>query len=129
MKIIDLGNEVSVARLVDPAAIVATAALGVSIDLQGYQGKVKIIGNFGAITGTTPTLDTKIQDSADNATFADLATPLAFTQKLPANANSVDSIVVDTRGVRRYLRLYGTAGGTTPSFTAAFSLVGQKQTI
>ena len=128
MKITDLGNEIIQARLADPAAVTATGALGVSLDLQGYQGKVKILMALGAISGTTPTLDVKVQDSADNVTFADLSSPVAFGQKTN-QANTVDAVVVDTRAVRRYIKLYAAAGGTTPSFTLGALAIGQKQTI
>ncbi len=128
MKIIDMGNEVTLAAMANPAAVTATAALGSSVDLLGYQGKVKICLAIGAITGTTPTLDIKVQDSADNSTFADLASPVAFGQKTN-QTNSVDSVAIDTRACRRYVKLYATAGGTTPSFTLSAVAIGQKQTI
>lgn len=130
MKLIDLGNEIGQVNMVPAQAVTATGALGNKIDLQGYQGKVKIIMTLGAIAGTTPTLDIKVQGSSDNNTFADLATPVAFAQKVTGSANSVDAIVVDTRAVPRYLQLYGTVGGTgSPSFTVGYILIGQKQTI
>lgn len=130
MKVIDIQNEVSAARMLDPAAITTTGAAGQYIDLQGYQGKVKIVANIGAVTGTTPTLDLKVQDcDTSGGTYADLSTPVAFAQKAAAQANSVDSIVVDTRACRRFIKLYATAGGTTPSFTIGAVCLGQKQTI
>lgn len=49
---------------------------GSSADTNGFAEAVVIL-NVG--TGTTGTLDVKIQDSADNSTFADL-TGAAFTQ-------------------------------------------------
>lgn len=129
MKIVDLGSEVTQANMISPAAVTSSAALGSSLDLQGYQGKVRITLNIGAVTGTTPTLDIKVQDSADNSSFADVSPAVAFAQKVTASANTNDSIVVDTRAVRRYIKLYGTAGGTTPSFTISALAIGQKQTI
>ena len=130
MKIIDLGNEVSVIRVADPVAVTTTAALGQVIDLQGYQGKVKICLAVGAVTGTTPTLDIKVQDcDTSGGTYADLSTSVAFAQKVTGSANSVDSVAVDTRACRRYIKLYATAGGTSPSFTLGAVAVGQKQFI
>ncbi len=129
MKIIDLGNEITQANLVSPGAIPSSGPLGSSLDLQGYQGKVRITLNIGTVTGTSPTLDIKVQDSADNATFADVSPAVAFAQKVSGSANTNDSIVVDTRAVRRYIKLYGTVGGTTPSFTVSALAIGQKQTI
>lgn len=130
MKITDFGNEATQARLQDPAAVTTSAASSTYVDLQGYQGKVKIARAIGAVTGTTPTLDTKVQDcDTSGGTYADLSTAVAFAQAVAANANTVDAIVVDTRACRRFLKLYHTTTGTTPSFTISAVVVGQKQTI
>jgi hypothetical protein len=130
MKIIDLGNEVSQASMVSPAAVTASGALGTYLDLQPYSGKVRVTLNIGAVTGTTPTLDIKAQDcDTSGGSYADLATPVAFAQKVTASANTNDSIVLDTRACRRFVKLYGTAGGTSPNFTLSVVAIGQKQTI
>lgn len=129
-KINDVHGETSVVRMVDPAAVTATGVLGQYIDLQGYQDKVKIITEIGAVTGTTPTLDIKVQDcDTSGGTYTDVSPAIAFPQKVTASGNTVDAIGVDTRAVRRFIRLYATAGGTTPSFTLGAAMVGQKQTI
>ena len=129
MKIIDFGNEATQARLQDPVAVTANGASSTYVDLQGFQGKVKIALAIGAITGTTPTLDTKVQDcDTSGGTYADLATPVAFGQKTN-QTGTVDAIVVDTRLCRRFLKLYNTVGGTTPNFTISAVVIGQKQTI
>lgn len=129
-KINDVHGETTAVRMVDPAAVTATGALGQAIDLQGYQDKVKLTAVIGAVTGTTPTLDIKVQDcDTVGGTYADVSPATAFPQKLAANANTVDSIGVDTRAVRRFIKLYGTVGGTTPNFTVGVAVVGQKQVI
>jgi len=64
-----------------------------------------------AASGTTPTLDVKVQHSADDSTWADLAT---FTQV--TSANGYERIAV-TGTVNRYIRAQFTLGGTTPDFT------------
>ena len=63
------------------------------------------------VSGTTPTLDVKVQHSSDNATWADLIT---FTQVTTANA--YERVAV-TGTVNRYLRADFTIGGTSPDFT------------
>ena len=64
-----------------------------------------------AASGTTPTLDVKVQHSADNSTWADLAT---FTQV--TSANGYERIAA-TGTVNRYIRAQFTLGGTSPDFT------------
>ena len=129
MKLIDFVNESSQVRMVDPAAVTATGTLGQSVDLQGFQGRVLLLIALGAVTGTTPTLDLKVQDSADNSSFADATTAITLAQLVTASAAKVFALAVDVRSVRRYINLYGTAGGTTPSFTMSVAVVGQKQII
>ncbi len=69
-----------------------------------------------AKSGTSPTLDGKIQHSTDGSTWADLIT---FAQRTAIGAQRVEV----TGTVNRYLRFIRTIGGTGPSFevTAAFT--------
>jgi hypothetical protein len=109
-----------------PATATATIT-GAAIDLQQYIGVLKVSQHVGAVSGTTPTLDGKIQDSADGSTFADLATPLAFTE-VTASTNT-QALQVDTRAVRRYVRYVGTIAGTTPSYAVGVHAVGLEKTV
>lgn len=101
-----------------PAARTSTAN-GTGVDLQGA-ADVLVVLNNGTTSGTSPTLDVKIQDSADNSTFADV-TGLTFTQVTAALTNPV-TLQVDPRAVRRYIRAVATIGGTTPSFACSVSV-------
>lgn len=123
MRTTDLNNELTVIEILAPAVKTASAN-GTGVDLQGYQGNLKLMLSSAAGTGTSPTMDVKIQDSADNSTFADVA-GLTFAQVI--NAASLQSLAVDSRAVRRYIRAVETIGGTTPSFTRSLLAVGQKQ--
>ena len=121
----DLNGELTATALV-PAAVVTANANGSGVDLIGYIGNLKVVVNVGASTGTSQTLDLKIQDSADNATFADLSPANAITQVAGAGA-SLQSLSLDTRAVRRYVRAVSTVGGTSPSFPLGVTAVGYKQ--
>jgi len=123
MKIIDVHGELLASNLI--AGTYTADANGAGADLQGYQGVLKIVLDSGAGGGTTPTLDVKIQDSADNSTFADVSGKV-FTQVTGASA-SIQSLAIDTRAVRRYIRAVLTIAGTTPTFGLAVVAVGQKQ--
>lgn len=78
------------------------AATSSGVDLTGYEGVVSIVVQTGAITGT---LDGKIQDSADNSSFADV-TGATYTQVTAAN--KVAAYSLDVRTVRRYIKYVGT---------------------
>jgi len=118
-------NILTSSALAAPAANTATLT-GAAFDLQSYEGVVKITQEIGVASGTNPTWDGKIQDSADGSTgWADV-TGATFTQAT-ASTNS-QSIGVDTRLARRYIRYVGTLGGTsTPTFNLAVEIVGMKR--
>ena len=122
MKIIYVHNELLASNLIAGTFTVDTNGAGV--DLQDYQGVLKVILNSGAGGGTTPTLDIKIQDSADNSVFADVSGKV-FTQV--TGVASIQSLAIDTRAVRRYIRTVLTITGTSPTFGLAITAVGQKQ--
>lgn len=65
-----------------------------------------------AASGTSPTLDVKIQHSSDNSTWVDLIT---FTQATARTSERKSA----TGTVNRYVRAEWTVGGTSPSFTFA----------
>ena len=123
MKIIDVHGELLASNLI--AGTYTADASGAGADLQGYQGVLKIVLDSGAGGGTTPTLDVKIQDSADNSTFADVLGKV-FTQVTGASA-SIQSLAIDTRAVKRYIRAALTITGTSPTFGLAVVAAGQKQ--
>lgn len=50
-----------------PTAARTATANGTGVDLQQYSGDVAVVLDSAAGTGTTPTLDVKLQDSADNS--------------------------------------------------------------
>ena len=123
MKIIDVHNELLASNLI--AGTYTVNADGAGVDLQDYQGVLKVILNSGAGGGTTPTLDAKIQDSADNSAFADIPGKV-FGQVTDAGM-SIQILGIDTRTVKRYIRVALTIGGTSPTFGLAITAVGQKQ--
>ena len=123
MKIIDVHNELLASNLI--AGTYTVNADGAGVDLQDYQGVLKVILNSGAGGGTTPTLDAKIQDSADNSVFADIPDKV-FGQVTDAGT-SIQFLGIDTRTVKRYIRVALTIGGTSPTFGLAVTAVGQKQ--
>jgi len=122
MKVIDVHGELIAASLA--AGKYTAGATGAGMDLQGYQGVLKVVLNSGAGGGTTPTLDVKIQDSANNISFTDIIGK-TFVQ-VGADA-SLQSLGIDTRGVKRYIRAALTITGTSPTFGLAVVAAGQKQ--
>jgi hypothetical protein len=75
------------------------------------RGKVKCVIHITAKSGTSPTIDFKLQESDDNSTFTDIAHS-RFDQ-----INDVGVYKQEFSTTKKYVRLAWTVGGTTPSFT------------
>lgn len=107
-----------------PQAATATANGG-NVDTLGYNSAAFSL-EVGAVSGTSPTLDVKIQESADGSTgWADVS-GAAFTQVTAANNSQI--LRVDGLGTsrKRYLRAVATIAGTSPSFTlSCVALLGR----
>lgn len=72
-------------------------------------------------SGTSPTLDVKVQESTDNSTWTDVA---SAAQISGGTAGDKASIHYVPRGVdSRYVRLHYTVGGTSPDYTITAGFV------
>lgn len=107
-----------------PTAARTTTTNGPAVDVRGQKGIAAVILDSAAGTGTTPTMDVKIQDSADGATgWADV--PGATFAQVTATA-SQQKIGLDLDACRGYIRAVATIGGTTPSFTFSVTALGRS---
>ena len=96
------------------------------IDLRVYDGDVVFVLDSAAGAGTSPTLDVTIEDSADNSSFAAIASgAVAFTQV--TGSASAQTLEVDANGCKRYVRVKYTIGGSSPSFTFSVNAIGLKK--
>jgi len=114
--------------LVLAAAARRTSTLtGTGIDVLAYEGVALVVLNASAGTGTTPTLDVKLQHSDDNSTYADV-TGGAFTQVTDvAGSAGVQVKKINVSDLKRYVRVIGTIAGTTPSFDFGVEFIGIKK--
>lgn len=122
----DLYSGVDVMELIAPARKTATAN-GTGVDIRDYEGKLTAILTSSAGGGTTPTLAVKLQDSADNSSFADVS-GATFTGLTDA-ADATEAIAVEANALRRYVRAVITIGGTNPTFDMAVLLIGRKKVL
>lgn len=80
----------------------------------------------GTVSGSSPTLDIKLQDSADGITFADMGVSFTQVTASMAAATGVDTKqvrVARTSATKPYVRMVKTVGGTTPSFGSVSCLI------
>ena len=103
-----------------PSAQTSTAN-GTGVDTKGYDNAMVTL-EVGAVSGTSPTLDVKIQESDDNSTFSDVS-GATFTQVTAANSSQKIRVAELNVPRKRYLRAVATIGGTSPSFTMAVNIL------
>lgn len=115
--------EAGTGNSIRPQTATATVT-GQSVDLNDADQNCFAVQEVGAVSGTTPTLDTKVQESSDNSTWTDI-TGATFTQVTASNKSQA----INFKRTKRYTRLVGTIAGTTPSFAVAGQIFGQKKAI
>lgn len=105
------------------AAARTASANGTAVNLSGYAAKRQMLAylDVGEVSGTSPTLDVKIQESADGSTWADIP-GAAFARK---TAVAQETLYFAT--TKKYVRAVATIGGTSPSFTFGCYLVALKR--
>ena len=117
-------QKANVVELAPIAAVTATGN-GTGVDITAYEGYGQIVLVSAAGTGTSPTLDVKVQESSDDSTYTDI-TGLAFTQVTDA-ADITQMLQIDISGTKKYVRVVDTAGGTTPSFDRSVVLIAGRK--
>tara|TARA_S200000501_G_scaffold110296_1_gene103625 strand:- start:7484 stop:7867 length:384 start_codon:yes stop_codon:yes gene_type:complete len=106
-------------------AAVTSTATSAAIDLLEYDGDVSLILTSAAGTGSSPTLDVKVQDSdASGGTYGDLS-GATFTQVTGSVSMQVITFCKDE--AKRYIKIVQTIGGSTPSFTFNINGVALKK--
>ena len=120
----DINGQTTAVQFQSPGEVTATATTS-AIDVSEYRGRIKLVQQVGTVSGSSPTLDGKVQDSADGSTDWQDVTDATFTQVTASDA--LESIGVEQRGVRKYIRYVGTVGGSSPTFDLAVLAVGTKQ--
>lgn len=110
----------AVAQSLLPPAAMTTTTTGTAIDMTAYRGGALVTLHSAAGTGTTPTMDVKLQSSATSGgTYADIPSA-AFTQVV--GAASIQTLMLNVDSNKPWIKAVATIGGTTPSFTAAVSI-------
>lgn len=112
-----------------PMANILTTANGTGVDVRDFVGQIAVLLSAVNVAGTSPTLAVKLQSSADNSTFADIAGAVFTTvTEAGTKAPTLEKITVNVDAASRYLRVVKTVGGTSsPEFSLSCTAVGVKQ--
>lgn len=97
-----------------PAAALTATADGTGFET-GDKGVLRLTQNVTTASGTTPSLTTAVQTSADNGVADAWRTIASFTAK-----TAVSSERKCFAGLDHWVRLSHTISGTTPSFTVTY---------
>jgi len=126
MNITNVFQAITATVMIGSASVTASAN-GTGIDLKDYEGEIGVILNASnATAGSSPTLDVKLQDSADNSSFNDIS-GAAFTQ-VTGSGGGVQKMTLNSDSIRRYIRHVVTIGGTSsPAFPVGLTLLGIKK--
>jgi len=122
-KIQDLATQIILGIGAPPQTATATVS-GSGGDLLAGDSRCFAIQQVGTVSGTSPTLDGKIQESNDNATWSDIAGAVFTTVTA---SNNYQAITFER--TKRYVRYVGTIGGTAPSFPLAVVISEQKKQV
>lgn len=107
-----------------PAASRTSTLTGTGIDVLEYEGVALVLLNASAGTGTSPTLDVKLQHSDDDSTYEDVNSSTFSQVTDAAETAGVKVMKLNVSDLKRYLRVVGTIAGTTPSFDFGVEFVG-----
>lgn len=108
------------------AATVSATGQSAAVDVVDFHGHARIVINASATAAADNTCDVTIEQSASGTGDWSEVTAVAFDQVTNAAAShQVAGVNVD--GLKRYIRVVYTLGGTDPEVTLAAELVGNKQ--
>lgn len=117
-------TQVAVSGIAARTSTVTTSA----VDVRQYKGGMVIQQLVGVVSGTTPTLNGKLQTSADGSTGWTDITDATFTEVTATD--NMQKIGVNVRNTLGYIRYIGTITGTsTPTFNLGVVLLAEKERI
>lgn len=106
-----------------PVPRTATAN-GTGVDFADVVGNMQTaVLLVGAVSGTSPTLNVKIQESADNSAYTDVS-GAAFAPVTAANNRQVLSF----KAVKQFVRAVYTIAGTSPDFATGVTFLAERRT-
>ena len=121
---IDAKANTAPVQLLVPATRTSSAN-GTGVDMKDYVGRIEVTLDVGAVSGTTPTLDVKVQEcDTSGGTYTDIA---GATLTQVTTANAIHSIQVDIDAAKQFIRAVATLAGTSPSFACGVNARGIKQ--
>lgn len=115
-----------VAPLAGSPADNTTTYTGTGVDASGTDDVIALLQNVGTVSGTTPTLVGKLQESA---TLSGTYTDCAANQTIVTVTTSTNTQIITYQRSLSFIRYVGTIAGTSPHFVIDALLVAEKKKI
>jgi hypothetical protein len=99
---------------------------GIGQDVSSFEGHAIAILDASPVSGTTPTLDAKLQECDTlNGTYTDVAGG-GFAQ-VTTGAAVIQKLAFEISAVKKFLRVLVTLAGTSPVYNGSVILAAQKK--
>ncbi len=116
-------------QLLTPTNTTAETTTVVGVDLQDYIDDLLVVLSVKRPNNSaTTTCSVTFKDSADNSTFTALTSP-TFATIAASNTQTVTTVSINTRAIRRYLQVAYITEGTTGTFNCSVVGIGTKQLV
>jgi hypothetical protein len=98
------------------------------IDIKDYLGKIKVTLDSSVASGNNQAVNVKLQTSDElAANYADFDPAVAFANVAANSAAQIQSIEVDTRKAKRYIRAHATAPAAGNGRAISVVATGKRQ--
>lgn len=116
-------SKLTAVNLAAAARLTATTT-SAAVDVSDFTGNAKLVLNSSATEAADNTLDVKLTHcDTSGGTYTDAG--VAFTQVVNSAA-SFQSLDFSVDGLKKYVKVVSTLGGTTPAVTRSVSLIANK---
>lgn len=110
--------------VVSPSKRIAANDTSAAVDLSGFTGLALFTLNASATEGAGQTCDVKLQHcDTSGGTYVDAG--ISFAQVTNAGA-SFQSLLRDVDGLKQFVKVVGTLGGSTPACTYGITITGKR---
>jgi hypothetical protein len=120
----DIGSSTSVETLQSPI-LCGTNCTNAAIDVSPYVGTLKVIQTVGRLSGTTPTNIGVLMTSTGSVAGGQWV--LVTNYVAVTDGTNTQSLSIDKRAIRKFLRYHMELFGTTPTGMVSVVAVGSRQ--
>jgi len=105
--------------------VASSTVTGQAVDLVEADGNCFALIQVGPVSGTVPTLDVSVTESAISGGSYTAISGATFTQVTASNKSQI----INFRRSLRFCKLLGTIAGTSPSFALSGQIYGRRKIV